>query len=132
MLKFLKMNLKIIFKKLILIDLLIIFAILSTSFFESDDVVSFNEAIPIIDSFLIISGVWVLALFVSLYLLYKFKAVGKQIYLAVFISGLILTLINGSFAMDSWTYVLDVLESSISGVLIFILYFTPIKKEFDK
>jgi len=73
-----------------------------------------------------------LAAFVSFYLLYNFKELGKPMYLVVFISGLVLSLIGGPIALDAWMYVLDSIECAISGALIFILYFTPIKKEFDK
>ena len=126
------MSLKTIFKRLILLNLLVILAIFSSVFFESEEVMSFNESVPIADGFLILAGVWLLALFVSLYLLYNFKKIGKQLYLGVFISGLVLALIGGPTATDAWMYVLDAIECAISGVLIFILYFTPIKKEFDK
>ena len=106
--------------------------IISTVFFESKEVMSFNESVPIADGFLILAGVWLLAAFVSFYLLYNFKKIGKQLYLVVFISGFVLALVNGPIAMDNWMYVLDAIECSIGGVLIFILYFTPIKKEFEK
>ena len=126
------MSLKTIFKRLILLELLLILAITSSIFFESKEVMSFNESVPIADGFLILAGVWLLVLFVSLYLLYNFKKIGKQLYLGVFISGLVLALIGGPTATDAWMYVLDAIECSIGGALIFILYFTPIKKEFDK
>ncbi|MDC1378899.1 hypothetical protein N8267_03400 [Pelagibacteraceae bacterium] len=126
------MNLKTIFKRLILLELLLIFVVFFATFFESEEVLSFNESMPIDDSITILLVVWLLALFVSLYLLYNFKKIGKQLFLVVFISGLVLALILGPSAVDSWLYVLDAIECSISGVLIFILYFTPIKKEFEK
>ena len=126
------MSLKTIFKRLILLELLLIFVVFFATFFESEEVLSFNESMPIDDSITILLVVWLLALFVSLYLLYNFKKIGKQLFLVVFISGLVLALILGPSAVDSWLYVLDAIECSISGVLIFILYFTPIKKEFEK
>ena len=126
------MSLKTIFKRLILLELLLIFAVFFAVFFESEEVLSFNESMPIDDSITILLVVWLLALFVSLYILYNFKKIGKQLFLGVFISGLVLALILGPSAVDSWLYVLDAIECSISGVLIFILYFTPIKKEFEK
>ena len=126
------MSLKTIFKRLILLELLLIFGVFFAVFFESEEVLTFNESMPIDDSITILLVVWLLALFVSLYLLYNFKKIGKQLFLGVFISGLVLALILGPSAVDSWLYVLDAIECSISGVLIFILYFTPIKKEFEK
>ena len=126
------MSLKTIFKRLILLELLLILTITSSIFFESKEVMSFNESVPIADGIVIFLVVWLLALFASLYLLYNFKKIGKKLFLGVFILGLVLALISGPLAMDSWMYVLDAIECSISGVLIFILYFTPIKKEFEK
>ena len=126
------MSLKTIFKRLILLELLLILAMTSSIFFESKEVMSFNESVPIADGILIFLVIWLLALFASLYLLYNFKKIGKQLYLGVFISGLVIALIGGPIASDAWMYVLDAIECSIGGVLIFILYFTPIKKEFEK
>ena len=126
------MNLKTIFKRLILLDFLLFLVIISSAFFESKEVMNFNESVPIADSFLILAVVWLLAALVSLYLLYNFKKIGKQLYLGVLISGLVIALIGGPIASDAWMYVLDAIECSIGGVLIFILYFTPIKKEFEK
>jgi hypothetical protein len=126
------MSLKTIFKRLILLELLLILAMTFSIFFESKEVMSFNESVPIADGIVIFLVVWLLALFASLYLLYNFKKIGKKLFLGVFILGLVLALISGPLATDSWMYVLDAIECSISGVLIFILYFTPIKKEFEK
>ena len=67
------MNLKILFKRLILLDFLIILVIFSAAFFESKEVLNFNENIPISDSLLMLFGIWLVATFVSLYLLYNFK-----------------------------------------------------------
>ena len=126
------MSLKTIFKRLILLELLLILAMTSSIFFESKEVMSFNESVPIADGIVIFLVVWLLALFASLYLLYNFKKIGKKLFLGVFILGLVLALISGPLATDSWMYVLDAIECYIGGVLIFILYFTPIKKEFEK
>ena len=71
------MSLKTIFKRLILLELLLIFAAFFAVFFESEEVLSFNESMPIDDSITILLVVWLLALFVSLYLLYNFKKIGN-------------------------------------------------------
>ena len=126
------MNLKILFKRLVLLDFFIILVIFSAAFFESKEVLNFNENIPISDSLLMLIGVWLVATFVSLYLLYNFKELGKPMYLVLFISELVLSLIMGPLASDAWMFVLEAIRFAISGALIFILYFTPIKKEFDK
>jgi len=126
------MNLKILFKRLVLLDFLIILVIFSAAFFESKEVLNFNENIPISDSLLMLFGVWLVGTFVSLYLLYNFKELGKPMYLMLFISELVLSLIMGPLASDAWMFVLEAIRFAISGALIFTLYFTLIKKEFDK
>ena len=126
------MNLKILFKRLVLLNFLIILVIFSAVFFESKEVLNFNENIPISDSLLMLFGVWLVGTFVSLYLLYNFKELGKPMYLVLFISELVLSLIMGPLASDAWMFVLEAIRFAISGALIFTLYFTPIKKEFDK
>ena len=126
------MNLKTIFKRLILLDLLLIILVITTSFFESEEVLKFNEAVPISDFFMIIVGIWILAYFVNLFLLYKFKRIGKQMYLVIYTVGFVLTLLLGPMASESWTYALDGVEMSVAGAILVLLYFSPIKKEFDK
>ena len=126
------MNLKIIFKRLILLDLLLIILVITTIFFESEEVFEFNETVLIPDFFLPIVGIWSLAYFVNLFLLYKFKSIGKQMYLFIYIIGFVLSLFGGPIASDSWAYALDAIEMSVVGAILVLLYFSPIKKEFEK
>ena len=126
------MNLKTIFKRLILLDLLLIILVITTIFFESEEVFEFNETVPVPDFFLQIVAIWSLAYFVNLFLLYKFKGIGKQMYLFIYIIGFVLSLLGGPIASDSWTYALDAIEMSVVGAILVLLYFSPIKKEFDK
>ena len=78
------MSLKTIFKRLILLELLLILAITSSFFYESKEVMSFNESMPIADGILIFGVVWFLALFASLYLLYNFKKIETPTGIAMF------------------------------------------------
>ena len=70
--------------------------------------------------------------FINLYFLYKFKNLGKQIYLFLFIIGIIISLLSGTNASGPVMYTIDGLGWSISGVILGFLYFSPIKKEFEK
>ena len=82
------MNLKNIFKNLILIDLLLIVLIIVASFFESERVITFNENSNLLLSemfFIILAFIIIVAYFICLYFLYKFKPIGKQLYLFVII-----------------------------------------------
>ncbi len=126
------MNLKTIFKRLILLDFSLFVLVIIGFSFESEVVIKFNEIIPMPDFFILIAVIWLLAYFVNLLLLYKFKSIGKQMYLFMYIIGFVLALLGGPNASDPWMYVLDGIEMSVAGALLVLLYFTPIKKEFDK
>ena len=126
------MNLKTIFKRLILLDFSLFVLVIIGFSFESEVVIKFNEIIPMPDFFILIAVIWLLAYFVNLLLLYKFKSIGKQMYLFIYIIGFVIVLLAGPNASDPWLYVLDGIEMSVAGALLVLLYFTPIKKEFDK
>ena len=130
------MNLKIIFKRLILLDLSILILAIISVFYESEIVVAFNESVnpsnDTTDTLGLIAIIFFVFYLVNLYLLYKFKNIGKQMYLFLFILGLVLTLLMGINAFDPIFYLLDGLGWSISGAILVFLYFTPIKKDFEK
>ena len=128
------MNLKTIFKRLILLDLSLIILIIVAVFFESKEVADFNMYFEndYSNALLIIWGIGLLIYLINLFLLYKFKSIGKQIYLILFIVFIVLNLLLPPSAMDSWLYVLDGLGMATSGAILVLLYFSPIKKEFDK
>ena len=128
------MNLKTIFKRLILLDLLLIILLVVSVFFESEEVADFNKYFEseFSDSLLIIFGILMLIYLINLFLLYKFKSIGKQMYLILFILLIVLTLLSPQSAMDPWLYVIDGLGWANSGAILILLYFSPIKKEFEK
>ena len=131
------MNLKTIFKRLILLDLLLIILVIVSLFFESEEVARFNENLDqnldqISYMMFIIVVIWMLVSLINLFLLYKFKSIAKPTYLFLYIIGAILTLLTGPGATDAWTDVIGGIEMSVAGAILVFLYFTPIKKEFDK
>ena len=128
------MNLKTIFKRLILLDLSLIILIIVTVFFESAEVADFNRYFEndFSNAIFIIFGIALLIHLINLFLLYKFKSIGKQIYLILFIVFGVLSLLSPPNAMDPWLYVLDGLQMANSGAILVLLYFSPIKKEFEK
>ena len=130
------MNLKIIFKRLILLDLSLFILVFISAFFETEIVIAFNESISqsnnMNDMLGVIALVFLLLYLINLYLLYKFKNIGKQMYLFLFILGSILVLLMGIGAYDPIFYLLDGLGWANSGAILVFLYFTPIKKEFEK
>ena len=128
------MNLKTIFKRLILLDLLLIILMVVAFAFESTEVADFNKYFEseFSNSLFIIGGILMLIYLINLFLLYKFKSIGKQIYLILFIVLLVLSLLSPPNAMDSWLYVIDGLGWTTEGAILILLYFSPIKKEFEK
>ncbi len=130
------MNLKIAFKRLILLDLSLIILILISTIFESEIVVAFNASVNqsnnLTDTIGMIAIIYILLYLVNLYLLYKFKNIGKQMYLFIFIFASIFSLLLGINAFDPIFYLLDGLGWACSGAILVFLYFTPIKNEFSK
>ena len=127
------MNLKYIFKKLVLIDLSLVVLMVVFTFLESQTVMTFNENVnQMPDMFAILALIYLVAWLICLYFLYKFKPIGKQFYFFIFIVGIILSLLSGTFATGPFHYVLDGLSWATSGAILVLLYFSPIKKEFDK
>ena len=130
------MNLKTIFKRLILLDLSIFILAIIAIFYESEIVVGFNESVNPpndMDAILGVIALFCLLLYlVNLYLLYKFKSIGKQMYLFLFIFMSVFSLLMGINAYDPIFYLIDGLGWAMSGAILVFLYFTPIKKEFDK
>ncbi len=130
------MNLKTIFKRLVLLDLSILILSVISIFFESEVVINFNESVhppnSMDDIIGVIALIFLVSYLINLYLLYKFKNVGKQMYLFLFIFMLILTLLVGTNAYGPIESVIGGLGWTISGAILVFLYFTPIKKEFDK
>jgi hypothetical protein len=125
------MNLKNTFKKFVLLDLLILILGISSLFFENDTILSFNESVdPMSDMYGLVVLLYLVAFLVCLFFLYKFKKVGKQLYLFLFIFGVLLSLLMGDSAQGPISYVIDGLSWTNSGIILSLLYFSPIKKEF--
>ena len=126
------MNLMVIFKRLVLASLLIsLFFVLSPFVVsESLKVTYFNNSVNPGDTFFLLVIIWILASFVSLYLLYNFKKPGKQMFLYVFIASIFLSLFGGPVASDPIYYIIDGLGMAVSGALLVMLYYTPISKKF--
>jgi len=126
------MNLMIVFKRLVLASLLISLFFLLSPFIisESLKVSYFNNSVDPGDTFFFLIIIWIIASFVSLYLLYTFKKPGKQMFLYVFLASIVLTLFGGPVASDPIFYIIDSLGMAVSGALLVMLYCTPISKKF--
>ena len=126
------MNIKNTFKKLILLNIGLLFFTFISVFFESDEVIRFNEALDAIPTSLLIIGlIWMILYFVSLYFLYTFKKSGKKLFSILFVLAIVLNLPLGPSAVDSLTYTLDALSWCSQSAMLVFLYFTQIKKHFN-
>ena len=126
------MNIKNTFKKFILLNISLFFLTFASLFFESDEVISFNESLDIIPTSLgIIVLIWMIFYFIRLYFLYTFRKNGKKLFSILFVLGVILNLPLGPSAVDSLTYTLDALSWCSQSALLVFLYFTTIKKYFN-
>ena len=132
------MDLKTIFKRFVLLDFSIFVLAFIAFFFISPEITRLEEDLNsnFSDTYFmgmgVIAIIYIIAYLINLFLLYKFKSIGKQIYLILFIVLLVLSLLSPPNAVDSWLYVLDGLGMANSGAILVLLYFSPIKKEFEK
>ena len=126
------MNLIKVFKKLIIVNLLIILFFIVSPFTipESLKVSYFNNSVEVTDVYFLFVLLWILGFIVNMYLLYTFKKPGKQMYLYIFIAIIILPLFGGPIAFDPIFYIIDGLGMAVNGALLFMLYYTPISKKF--
>ena len=128
------MNIKKIFRNLVVLDLFLFLVMIPIFIYESQSVVSFNNENQIQMGGIseVISVIWLIALLVCLYFLYNFKSFGKQLYFFLFSLGIVLNLMSGPIAFGAVFYIVDGLSWANSGAILCLLYFSPIKKEFDK
>jgi hypothetical protein len=79
--------------------------------------------------------VWVLIYPINLYLLYKFKPIGKRIYLPLIIVLQVIILgipYEDVGPTNHFVYVLDAVYSILTGMILAMIYFSDIKKKFNK
>ena len=128
------MKLTLIFKRLVLSNLFVFLILLAITLLEteSSQVIDFNNSVAVNDSLMLLALVWIFAFFVSLYFIYKFKKIGRQLFFYVFVIGIIMIVFGGPIAFDAASYALDSLATAISGAIIVLSYFSPLNKEFKK
>ena len=128
------MKLKLIFKRLVLSNLFVSLILLAITLLEteSSQVLDFNNSVAVNDSLMLLALVWIFAFFVSLYFIYKFKKIGRQLFFYVFVIGIIMIVFGGPIAFDAASYALDSLATAISGAIIVLSYLSPLNKEFKK
>lgn len=124
------MNVEKLFKNLILLSLiLLIFSFVYGMFLGATDTSLADEPMYIIDYIMLI---FIVVAFINLYQLYKFKPIGKQLYVLLFILSFVLIpfLPLSYFESSKIAYFLDSSLAMISSAILVLLYYSEISEKF--
>ena len=121
------------FKNLIMIDAILLGVMIILSAFEPVEYIDFmSESISLIntETFDAITFIALFLFIVSLFLSYKLKNLGRSLYLLSTIIMLLIMPIS-DVASTGLSYSIGSFGSMISGVLIYLMYFSEIKDKFN-
>ncbi len=91
----------------------------------------YDEIAPMGDNFtLIMIFLILIGYFYALFQLFRFKKIGRQVYIIVIALAILSVFSSGYTVYDSLEYLLDALSSIISGFIISVSYFSKLEKEF--
>ena len=76
--------------------------------------------------------VWVVATIVSYVGLFEWRPWGRKLFLQVTIAGVILELFSGASVASSLVNFLNDINNTLAGVIIAMLYLTPLSQRFEK
>ena len=130
------MEIEKIFKNLILADFVIIILMVISSMYQPSEISNIYENLNdgLLDKFESFSRILSISLFflylVTLNLLYRFISYGKSIYLFLVVAGIVLNYFNGAVIYTAFGGLLDQIGGLISGAILILLYFSPIKNNF--
>lgn len=132
------MELEKIFKNLILIDFAFLILIVFSSMVQSNDLTEINNYLEkgLLSNYENFTRTISIILFfmylITLNLLYRFISYGRNLYTFLIISGLLLNYFNGSVVYTSIGSVLDQIGGIITGSILILIYYSPIKENFKK
>lgn len=132
------MEIEKIFKNLILFDFAILILIVISSMYQVNETIQFNQNLKkgLLSNYEDFSRILSLILFflylLTLNLLYRFISYGKYLYLFLILAGLVLNFLNGSVVYTSFGSTLDQIGGIVSGAILILLYYSPIRYNFDK
>tara|TARA_B100000674_G_scaffold126485_1_gene97349 strand:+ start:680 stop:1072 length:393 start_codon:yes stop_codon:yes gene_type:complete len=130
------MEIEKIFKNLILIDFVVLILIVISSMYQSQEITNMYNVLNdgLLSNFEDLSRIFSLGLFflylITLNLLYRFISYGKPLYLFLIITGILFNYLNGSVILTPFGGLLDQLGGIISGAILILLYYSPIKNNF--
>ena len=131
------MEIEKLFKNLILIDFAVLILIVISSMYQSSELIELNQYLKkgLLADFENFSRIISIILFflylITLNLLYKFISYGKQLYTFIIVAGLVLNYLNGSVIYTSFGSVLDQVGGILSGAILILLYYSPVKEKFN-
>ena len=130
------MEIEKIFKNLIIIDFGVLILIVISSMNQPQEITNMYDSLNngIMSNFENISRIIAIGLFflylITLNLLYRFISYGKHLYLILIITGILFNYLNGSVIYTSFGGLLDQIGGIISGAILILLYYSPIKNNF--
>ena len=130
------MEIEKIFKNLILADFVVIILMVISSMYQPSEISNVYEKLNdgLLDKFENFSRILSISLFFlylfTLNLLYRFISYGKSIYLFLVVAGIVLNYFNGTVIYTAFGGLLDQVGGLISGAILILLYFSPIKNNF--
>ena len=130
------MEIEKIFKNLILADFTVIILMIISSMYQPSEISNIYENINdgLLDNFENFSRILSISLFflylLTLNLLYRFISYGKSLYLFLVVAGLVLNYFSGAVIYTAFAGLLDQVGGLISGAILILLYFSPIKNNF--
>ena len=130
------MEIEKIFKNLILIDFGVLILIVVSSMYQPQEITNIYDSLNdgLMSNFENISRIVSIGLFflylITLNLLYRFISYGKPLYLFLIITGILFNYLNGSVIYTSFGGLLDQIGGIISGAILILLYYSPIKNNF--
>ena len=130
------MEIEKIFKNLIVIDFGVLILIVISSMYQPQEITNMYDSLNdgLMSNFENISRIVSIGLFflylITLNLLYRFISYGKPLYLFLIITGILFNYLNGSVIYTSFGGMLDQIGGIISGAILILLYYSPIKNNF--
>ena len=130
------MEIEKIFKNLILIDFGVLILIVISSMYQPQEILNlYNELdkglLSNFENFSKITAIIIFFLYLfTLNLLYRFISYGKPLYLFLIIAGLLFNYFSGTVIYTSFGGLLDQVGGIISGAILILLYYSPIKNNF--
>ena len=131
------MEIEKIFKNLIIIDFALLVLIVVSSTYDSNNLNTINQYLEkgLLAKYENFSNILSIILFflylLTLNLLYRFITYAKNLYLILIILGLLFNFFNGSVIFTSYSGILDQIGGMLSGAILILLFFSPIKNNFN-